>query len=622
MKYQLQRIPKQGNEMEVRDLLHTLPRDLLETYRHIWESIQKSDDTEKAWAHRTLSWLLFAKKSPRPNVILEATAITQTDRSFNDKKTASSVNYLVRVCSNLVAMDGHRDVLRFVHSSAREFLQKREELSLAADWVAGVCLNVLSPLKGPNGKPPQHVYRYAALNWQEHVRGWDEVGDQGDLLKRFLLDSDSFTQWKSYCQKEHEEHQSDRFPDLSPLGFMAYFNLPVILQYCLSKIPAEGRATELSKALYFPALDGNSEIISILLDENADANFACGKLGTALHAAAWGGHEGIVKLLLGAGANVNIMGTYGTALRVAAYQGWEKVVELLLARNADVDAVGGVEGTALQAAVRGGHKKIAKSLLKAGANVNASGGMYGTALIAAARAGQEGILESLLEAGGDVNAVWGEFGTALVGAALEGQEKIVGLLLAANANVNATGKGFGTALIAAASKGRRKIVECLLGAGANVNIRAGKYGTALIAAVHAGREKIVELLLKANADVNATDPGERYETALREAWKNYEKHVSKLSPAVGARLEALGGECGMSLRQVWERCEQITTPLRAPKTQHRRHVHDYLNRNLLARNPVSWDKRKILAYRKILKLLLDAGADMSLAGEEYRTISS
>lgn len=55
-------------------------------------------------------------------------------------------------------------------------------------------------------------------------------------------------------------------------------------------------------------------------------------------AAAWSGHEEIVKLLLAHGANVNKTDLEGrTALIAAAYMGHTEIVNHLLDHDADID---------------------------------------------------------------------------------------------------------------------------------------------------------------------------------------------------------------------------------------------------------------------------------------------
>ncbi len=100
---------------------------------------------------------------------------------------------------------------------------------------------------------------------------------------------------------------------------------------------------------------------------------------TALLAAAGGGHEQAVGVLLDAGAGVNYApagGGGGTALYLASALGQVGVVRVLLARargglGVALEAAGGEEevgDSALGAAARGGHAEVVGELLAAGAS--------------------------------------------------------------------------------------------------------------------------------------------------------------------------------------------------------------------------------------------------------------
>ena len=94
------------------------------------------------------------------------------------------------------------------------------------------------------------------------------------------------------------------------------------------------------------------EIIRALIQKGCRADGTeDGRLGSALHAAAYSGCAPAVELLLNEGtAGVDQEGgVFGTALQAAAAQGNQNVIELLLTRGADPMVVGGVFGTAFQA---------------------------------------------------------------------------------------------------------------------------------------------------------------------------------------------------------------------------------------------------------------------------------
>ena len=126
---------------------------------------------------------------------------------------------------------------------------------------------------------------------------------------------------------------------------------------------------------------GNLALVKLLVEAGAQVNVAAGPGPkpdghyTALQAAAERGDLEMVKYLLEAGADVNAMPSYHcgmTVLQAAVSSGNQDVVTLLLEAYADVhaDPASWMGVTAMQAAARGGHLAIAKQLKEAGASVN------------------------------------------------------------------------------------------------------------------------------------------------------------------------------------------------------------------------------------------------------------
>ena len=75
-------------------------------------------------------------------------------------------------------------------------------------------------------------------------------------------------------------------------------------------------------------------------------------------------------------------------------------MKVLIGAGADVNAVGRDGETPLCAAARGEYTDIAKALIEAGADVNAAGRYGDTPLYAAARYGYTGTVKVLVGAGG------------------------------------------------------------------------------------------------------------------------------------------------------------------------------------------------------------------------------
>ena len=130
--------------------------------------------------------------------------------------------------------------------------------------------------------------------------------------------------------------------------------------------------------LMWAAFQGDETLCKLLLERGAKVNDFV-ETGGALAQAAWGGHAGVARLLLDAGAQVDqrdLVANY-TPLHWAASaeRSSSALVELLLARGADVNAEGGqpvdnylgVAQTPLMLARKRGDTPIVRALLKAGA---------------------------------------------------------------------------------------------------------------------------------------------------------------------------------------------------------------------------------------------------------------
>lgn len=152
-----------------------------------------------------------------------------------------------------------------------------------------------------------------------------------------------------------------------------------------------------SDAISAAAFGGQNSIITLLLDKGLDIELE-GRFGTPLRAASLMGYESTVRTLLDRGAKVNMCGSLGDALQASATKGHVLITRLLIKEGANVNSRGGLYGNALQAAAYRGHQKVVKALLDAGANVHQKG-ISMDALHAAAEGGHEVIVRYFLESG-------------------------------------------------------------------------------------------------------------------------------------------------------------------------------------------------------------------------------
>ena len=206
-------------------------------------------------------------------------------------------------------------------------------------------------------------------------------------------------------------------------------------------------------------LCGNDKVVKFLISEGMNPNLSAesrhallashskcesAKPITALHAAGKRGSVELIRLLLGAGAEVNDEATnslFESPLQFAVQGRHESAVRMLLEAGANINNAAAWRNgaTALQRAVQNRDSVMTRMLLEAGADVNSEPApLRGfTALQIAASQGNFSLASMLLEAGADVNAKRALIGgyTALEGAALYGRLDMARYLLNSGADI-------------------------------------------------------------------------------------------------------------------------------------------------------------------------------------------
>ncbi len=195
------------------------------------------------------------------------------------------------------------------------------------------------------------------------------------------------------------------------------------------------------------SVSGNLQQVSALLDAEPDLVSATNMFGSsAIHAAHYSGHPGIVNLLFARGRTLDVF--------LAAELGMANELRTQLDRDSSLATQFSASGaTALHGACYWGSVAAAKVLLERGAEVNAL------------------TKDSFLK----ITPIGCAVATPNVPNPSEDESTVVALvelLLANGANVNTQRRDGMTALHAAAYRGHVKVIEVLLKAGASPNIRA------------------------------------------------------------------------------------------------------------------------------------------------------
>ncbi len=218
----------------------------------------------------------------------------------------------------------------------------------------------------------------------------------------------------------------------------------------------------------------------------------------------------------------------GTLLHDAIEEEDEELVRMLVEAGADVDVPGWMDETPLHAAIEKGNVEIVRTLVEAGADVNKPGWMGQTPLALAVEEGNADILEILISATpastGDNTALsqpgWMEE-TLLHDAIEEEDEDLVRMLVEAGADVDMPGWMDETPLHAAIEKGNVEIVRILVEAGADVNKPGWMGQTPLALAVEEGNAEVLAILLSATTgdgteEQPSTEDGDKVVTGYDE----------------------------------------------------------------------------------------------------------
>ncbi|TGZ53653.1 uncharacterized protein [Temnothorax longispinosus] len=286
--------------------------------------------------------------------------------------------------------------------------------------------------------------------------------------------------------------------------------------------------------LHFAVINGDIEIVEMILDKgaNIDAENEFGR--TPLHDAIRNKKMEVTELLLKYGADVNARDNDGTSLlHVAVEMGCLQIVEHLLKCGAYVNCVctsAWKQGyTPLHFAVEKGSKEVITLLLSRGANVDVKGEDSITSLHIAAKKGYIRIAEDLLNHGACIHSLTLKEGyTPLHFASEQGNEEAVKLFLNRGADINASTKGNLTPLYIATKTGRKTVVKLLLQHGAKVDNQDKDGKTILQLAVEKGYLTIVEDVLKYCPDINNQSNRSSLKIAVPGYGGKYKKIVEDL----------------------------------------------------------------------------------------------
>ena len=230
---------------------------------------------------------------------------------------------------------------------------------------------------------------------------------------------------------------------------------------------------------------------------------------------------------------------------------------------------------------------------------------YASALYYATLIGKAELVSLVLRQSVDVDAVGGAFDTPLKAAAILRHTEVLSMLLDAGADVNITGGNYPTVIHAAAYGGDVGIIRTLLDAGAKLVWPQDGRGSPLDSAVYGGNADAFRYLVELKG--NSSNGYGADASALLFASITGRSDLVGLLLAAGADPDARLSSSPLQAAAYHSRDLVVETLVRNGANVNER---DHANCTPLQSAAATWGRRNL----KILKLLIEAGADVNAPG--------
>ncbi|KAF3223692.1 hypothetical protein TWF679_000129 [Orbilia oligospora] len=515
------------------------------TYSAIMEKIRANDEELVPITFKVLMWITCASRRLTKAELQHAIAVEPEEPTEIDNDNISDIEDLISPCLGLVTIDEESNVVRLIHYTAQEYLERTKQswFSNPHNYLATTCITYLSYDNFKLGicsdeddlkerLRSNSLYRYAANNFAYHIRESSPGQTETlSLVLDFLLEDNlllACVQVSFNGRLWYGIQSRDAMASLRALHVAAYFGLARAVELLLAE-----RRTDLETKegyngrtpLSVAAGRGHKDVVGLLIKEGANMETKDKNGDTVLSVAAAGGHKDVVELLIKEGANLENKNRNGkTPLWSAVSNRRETITRLLIEAKGDI-SVKDYDGKTLISFAAGRRDKGILLLLIERVMDAELEEMYYETACAAAQYGYEDIMKRLIERGVNLGpATWyrlrGWFAglTPLWHAIKARQEGVARLIVNAGANVEEE-YNFEKPIFFALRNGYDDFVRILAGR-ANLEVEEKEINTPLSVAISNRQRGCVELLLGNGALVKPN--------ALSEALRNKDEDMIKL----------------------------------------------------------------------------------------------
>ncbi|KAM4063698.1 ankyrin repeats (3 copies) domain-containing protein [Hirsutella rhossiliensis] len=530
------------------------PTGLERLYDKQWSKVEAYQAEDRDRVISLLRWAAFALRPLTVCEITEAVLIRldRQDPWIDNLPDSIDEEYIrteiVELCASLLEIRdtpfrtdhiGRRTV-HLTHFSVKEYLVNRMQArgialegnqrlnsTFEAKQVAELAKMCLYYLQNPavwgeddaerEGSPSIGAFRsYAAGSWYQHAlacgTGDSELTEA--IIRLFDANStvwDSWRRWYDFYHgesQENEESDEDAAVDFSPVYYASHLGLEGIVELLVrnqNRSP-DGQCPSGQTALAAAAYNRHLGVVRFLLDNGAEINALDAQGRSALFAACRGGSAQILRLLLERGADVTVAANDGwSPLMTACNHGKANLVEMLLEKGADASATDDCGCTPITIALEKQKVDIhiVEMILDQGVDVTAAGDDGWTPLSFALQRGNAEVVKMMLDRGADLRSVELGVSTPLFMPSVWGNSELAGLLVERGGDVMARDSAGRTPLHLVSCLGAMEVTEMLLNNGADVVASDDNGWTPLHYASYHGNLGSANTLVQLGADLMA-----------------------------------------------------------------------------------------------------------------------